>query len=183
MADVDELRLRRYRSRERVEVVALIAQGHGHRRRALLARVDHVARERGPAAHDLVARIERRLAQHVEAPVRAGPDGDLPERHAVSCRQCLVEAVDPAVRVAVELERGALHRLERGREGRERPLVGGELDDPLQAELALDVLDRFARLVGRQLLDGGPEEVRTRLGHGRTLPTAGRSRHVRRQPP
>src|SRR5205085_12430955 len=162
--DVDELRARRDGVRERVEVVAMVAQRHGDCRRSLLARVDHIAREGGPAADDLVAGVERRLAEHVDAAVGAGADGDLLERDPVTRGERFVEAIDAAVRVAVELAGGPLHRLEGGRKGRERALVGGELDDPLEAELALDVLDRLPRLVRRQLLDRRTEAWRT--GHG-----------------
>ena len=186
VADVDELRLRRRRVGERVEVVALVAERHGHRRRALLAGVDHVARKRRPAAHDLVAGVERRLAEHVEAAVRAGAHRDLLECDPVPRSQRLVQAVDAPVGIAVELASRLCHRLERGREGRERPLVRSELDDPVEAELALHVLDGPARLVRRQLVDRGSEEARARLGHGRTLPATTAtvaSRHVWRQPP
>ena len=55
-ADVDDLRPRTDRVRERVEVVAVVAERHPRRGRALLGGVDHVARERRPAADDLVAR-------------------------------------------------------------------------------------------------------------------------------
>src|SRR5262249_38847767 len=119
-----------------------------------------------PAAHDLVARVERRLAEHVETAVRARADRDLLELDAVARRERLVEAVDAAVRIAVELARRLSHRVERGREGRERPPVRGELHDPLEAELPLHVLDRLAGLVRRQLLDRGAEET---CGHARTL--------------
>src|SRR5204863_5738511 len=61
--------------------------------------------------------------------------------------------------IAVELARRALHCLERGGKRRERPLVRRELDDPLEAELALDVLDGLPRLVRRQLVDRRPKEV------------------------
>ena len=66
---------------------------------------------------------------------------------------------DAAVGIAVELEHAALHRLERGGERRERPLVRGELDDALQPELALHRLDRLARLVRDETVDRGAEEA------------------------
>src|SRR5581483_9035891 len=58
-----------------------------------------------------------------------------------------------------ELARGALHRLERGRKRRERPLVRRELDYPLEPELALHVLHRLPRLVRRQPLHRRPKEL------------------------
>ena len=168
VADVDDLRARRDRGEQRVEVVAVVAQRHEHRARALLAGVDDVARERRPAGDDLVARVEQRLAQRVEAAVRARSDADLLDRDAVPRRERLVQPVGAAVRVAVQARRGLLHRGERGRERRERALVGGELDDVVEAELALDVLDRLAGLIRRQRLDRGADEMAGRLvgGHG-----------------
>src|SRR5207253_11233119 len=47
----------------------------------------------------------------------------------------------------------------------ERPLVGGELDDALEAELALQLLDRLAGLVGDELGDCGCEEALGQDGH------------------
>ena len=123
-----------------------------------LQRVDHVARERGPAADDLVAGVENRLAQHVDAAVGAGPDADLLEGDAVPLGQRGVQGVRAAVGVAVQLPDAALDRLERSRERAERPFVRRELHDPREPELALHVLDRLPGLVRRQALDAGPEE-------------------------
>src|SRR5262249_40123924 len=118
------------------------------------------------AADDLVAGIEQRLAELVEAAVGAGTDDDLLEGDAVACGERVGQPVDAAVGVAVELACGALHRLERSPGRWERPFVRGELDDPLEPELALDVLDRLARLVGQQRLDRGTDERRVGVGHG-----------------
>ena len=142
----------------------MVAERHQLRGRTLLARVDHVARERGPAADDLVARIEDRLAQHVDAPVRPGTDADLLERNAVPRRERRMQRVRAAVGVAVQIPDAALHRLERGGKRLEGPFVRRELDDPGESELTLDVLDRLSRLVGRQALDAGPEERFAEIG-------------------
>jgi hypothetical protein len=61
--------------------------------------------------------------------------------------ECRAQAVRAAVRVAVQLTAHAFQCLERSRHGPERPLVRGQLDHALEAELALDLLDRLARLV------------------------------------
>ena len=61
VADVDELRARRHRGQQCIEVVAMVPQRHAHGFRPKLQPVDDVAGERGPAAHDLVARVENRL--------------------------------------------------------------------------------------------------------------------------
>ena len=66
-----------------------------------------------------------------------------------SCRSASAarSAEAAAVRVAVELRDRALDRLDRAGERPERPLVEAELDDPLEPQLALDLLDGLARLV------------------------------------
>jgi len=51
------------------------------------------------------------------------------------------------------------------RQRAERPLVRRELDHAVEAQLALDVLDRLAGLVRRQRLDARAEE-----SHGYTVP-------------
>ncbi len=80
-------------------------------------------------------------------------------RHAVLLRKRLGQPVRPAVGVAVQLADRALERLDRGRKGAELPFVRGELDDPLEPELALDLLDRLPRLVRNEPRDRGTKEV------------------------
>ena len=141
----------------------MIEQRHERRLGTLLARIDHIARERGPAADDPVAGIEDRLADHVDAPVRPGPDADLVEPHAVPDGQRLVQPVDAPVRVAIEVAGGGVEGFECGRKRAERPLVRGQLDHPVETELPLNVLDGLARLVRRQAVDAGPEESVTEV--------------------
>src|SRR5581483_8090421 len=119
-----------------------------------------------------------RLAQHVDAAVRAGTDRDLVGRDAVTLGERGVQAEGAAVRVAVQVARRALHRLGRSRERAERALVRGQLDHALEPELALHVLDRLARLVRRQRVDARPKERVAEIGepaasslfHAATLP-------------
>src|SRR5581483_2173839 len=158
LADVDELRARRDRGEQGVEVVRVVAQRDGVDGRALLRGVDHVAGEGRPAADDLVAGIERRLAEHVDAAVGAGADRDLVHRDAVAGGERLVQPVRAAVRVPVQALGRAGERLASGRERPERALVRGELDHALEPELALHVLDGLAGLIRRQGFDAGPEE-------------------------
>src|SRR5207248_11386730 len=167
VADVDDLRPLVDGVEERGEVVAVVAERNATDLRAELLRVDHVARERRPAAHDCVAGVERRLREAVDDPVGAGPERDLFEADPVPLRERLAQSVRASVRVAVELRRPARDRLERGREGRERPLVRRELDHALEAELALDLLDRLPRLVRDEAADGAPKEAV--VGHAETL--------------
>src|SRR5262245_6290415 len=147
MADVDELRAGRDRLEHRFEVVALVAQRHHRRRRAYFPGVDDVARERGPAADDLVPGVEDGLREAVDEPVGAGADGDLFEPDVVELGEGGPQAVGAAVRVAVQLGRAASDRLERRWKRTEWAFVRRELDDPLEPELALHLLDRFAGLV------------------------------------
>ena len=80
------------------------------------------------------------------------------------------EAHDVGTRAAIA---EVLRVLPDGRMYGERALVGGELDDALEPELALDVLDRLPRLVGRELVDRRADErparIRDASAHGRTL--------------
>ena len=76
------------------------------------------------------------------------PDDHLLERHARALGERRPQRDQtPPSGIAVQLARAALHRLERRRERRKRPLVRGELDDTLEPELALHGFDRLARLV------------------------------------
>ena len=146
---------------------------HAHGDAAELQRVEDVARERRPAGDDLVARVERRQADVADDRVRAGADGHLLEADAVPLGERAPEAPRAAVRVAVELERRALDRLLRGRERPVRPLVRGELDDALEPELALDLLDRLARLVRDEPVERGADRATGRRRPGRSAHVAG----------
>ena len=139
-----------------------------HRHRADLERVEHVARERRPAGHDLVARVERREHREADDRVRAGADRDLLEADAVAPRERLTEPVRAAVRVAVQLERGTRDRLLRARERAVRALVRRELDDALEAQLALDLLDRLPRLVRDEPRERGADQRRIDAGQPTT---------------
>src|SRR5207237_5085392 len=140
---------------------------------AELARVDRVARERGPAADDLVAGLEHRLAEAVHEPVGACTGSNLLEAQVEPLGEGRPEPVGATVRVAVQLGRAPLDRLARGRERPERAFVRGKLDDALEPELALHLLDRLARLVRNEIVDRGREEAVRNLGeppsHTQTL--------------
>src|SRR4051795_4478137 len=158
MAHVDELRARRDRLEERVEVIPVVAKGNANRARADLDRVEDVARERRPATDDLVAVVEGRLAQAVDDAVGPRADRDLLEADAVVCGERGAQLPRAAVGIAVQLTRAALEGFDRCREGRERALVRRELDDALEAEFALDFLDRLPGLVRDEVGDRAPEE-------------------------
>src|SRR5207247_390377 len=69
------------------------------------------------------------------------------------------QAVGTAVGVAVQLAGAALDRLARLRQRAEGALVRRQLDDALEPELALDLLDRLARLVRDEIVEGRLEEA------------------------
>ena len=155
----------------------MVAQRNLPRDCADLQRVDGVARERRPAAHDLVARVERELREIVDHPVGAGSGRDLLEADVVQLGQGRPEPPRAAVGIAVQVARLALDRLERGRKGPERPLVRRELHDPLEAELALHLLDRLPRLVRNEILHCRLEERVRDLGEAHPS-TLSRSRPI-----
>ena len=155
----------------------MVAERNLPRDGADLERVDHVAREGRPAAHDLVARVERELREVVDDPVGAGSVRDLLEADVVQLGEGRAEPPRAAVRIAVQVARLALDRLERGRERPERPLVRRELHDPLETELALHLLDRLPGLVRHQILHGRLEERVRDLGEGH-VSTLSRSRPI-----
>jgi hypothetical protein len=84
----------------------------------------------------------------------------------VQVRERVPEPPGAAVRIPVELARGACDRLLRSREGPVGPLVRGEFDDPLETELSLDLFDRLAGLVR--------DEVCERWSNRRPSASAGR---------
>ena len=108
-------------------------------------------------------------------PSAPAPTTTSSKRDAVPLCERGPQRADAAVRVAVQLARGALDRLERRRERRERPLVRGELDDAVEPELALHLLDRLSRLVRDEIRDRAAEEPVTSL----TRLVAGRARFLR----
>jgi hypothetical protein len=162
-----ELCPRRNRGEEGVDIDATVLQLHPHGVRTELQRIEHVARERGPRRHDLVAGIECRLADVPDYRVRSRCHDDLLEGDAVARRQHLPEPVAAAVGIPVRLGERTLDRLDRGGERAERPLVGRELDDPLEPELALHGLHGFAGLVRHEAVERRADQLRA--GPGKTL--------------
>src|SRR5262249_1149495 len=114
---------------------------------AELQRIEDEGDKRRPARDDLVTRLERRLAEVADHPVRSRADGCLFEAHAVQLRQAGTQPVTASVRVAVEVRDAGAKHLERCWKRAEWAFVRRELDDPLETELALHLLDRLARLV------------------------------------
>src|SRR5690606_17277981 len=102
---------------------------------------------------------EERLGDELEDLVGAAAEDELLGTHAELRGEPLAQPEAGAVGIAMHaVERGA-DRFERLRRGAERVLVRGELHDAVQAELALDLLDRLAGHVGRQRGDPGLHAV------------------------
>ena len=97
--------------------------------------------------------------------------GDLLEADVVPLGEGRTQAVGAAVRVPVQVPRLARERLERLGKRPVRPLVRGELDHPLEPELALHLLDRLPRLVRNEIPHGRLEERirKLRERHAATL--------------
>ncbi len=171
--DEDELRARRDRGEQSVEVDPLVGERDANGNAAELQWVEHVARERRPGCDHLVARVDEGLADVPDDRVGAGADRHLLEAHAVALCEGVPEAPGAAVRIAIELERRPRDRFLRIRKRPVRPLVGGELDDALEAELALHLLDRLARLVRDEPGERGTNQRRV-VAPCRVVHVAGR---------
>jgi Lon protease-like protein len=126
--------------------------------RPKLDRVEDVARERGPTTHDLVSRVENRERQVHHDRVGSRGDGDVLELDTVLLGERRPEAVGASVGVAVQLRCPSSDRFQSLGERPELALVRGELDNAVEAKLALDLLDRLPGLVRDQRAEGRTEE-------------------------
>src|SRR5205085_8297419 len=117
---------------------------------------------------NLVARLEDGLRQEVDDSVRTRSDRDLLETNVVPLCKRRAQSVRAAVGIPVEVACGSFHCFESGRKRPERSLVRRELDDTLQAELALDFLHRLARLVRNEFRQRRADEAA--VGHSVFLP-------------
>src|SRR5690606_30365243 len=118
----------------------------------------------------LVAGAEEGLGDQLEDLVGAAAEDELLGPHAELRGEPLAQPEARAVGIAVHAaERGA-DRLDGLRRGAERVLVGGELDHALQAQLALDLLDRLAGPGGIERGDPGLHAVGE--AHGAPSPGA-----------
>ena len=152
--DEDDLRHRGDRARHRLEIEAMLLQHH-HDADAPGRLDDHRVHDEGRVRDDrLVAGPEERADEQLDQLVRAVAEHDLVGRRSVFLGERLPQIEAAAVRVPVEVvERGEdrpLHAVGR----RQRVLVRRELDRVVDAQLALQLLDRLARLVRRD-----PEDV------------------------
>src|SRR2546425_6316039 len=102
----------------------------------------------------LVAGPEEGPHEQLDQLVRAVAEHDMVGRHAVLLGERLAQVEAAAVRVAVEVVERREDRLLHSVGWRQRVLVRRELDRVVDPELALQLLDRLARLVRRD-----PEDV------------------------
>src|SRR4051794_20856478 len=158
VAEVNDLRPATDRAEDRLDVIAVVREWHPLGDGSELERIEDVAREARPAADDLVSRVEQRERQVHEHGIRPGRQRHVLHVDAVALGERAAQKVGAAVRVAVELGRAPLDRLERLREGPVLALVGRKLDNPFQPEFTLHLLHRLARFVRDEALEGGSEE-------------------------
>ena len=96
--------------------------------------------------HRVVAGPEQRARDELDDLDRAVPGQDLLDRHAEVARERLPQLGRLGVRVAVDLPERPRARPRRPSARAERVLVRSQLDDVAQAQLALHLADRLARL-------------------------------------
>jgi hypothetical protein len=101
----------------------------------------------------LEARLQEGLGQQHQYVVGAIAERDLRRAHAEFRGELLLELMAAAVGVQPGVFERAVHGIEGPGAGAERILVGRELDDVREAELALQLFDRFAGHIGRQRTD------------------------------
>ncbi len=115
---------------------------------------------------DLVTGCQPATRDQFEHIVGAVAEGDLGAAHAEFFCQRSFQAEAGAVRVAVQVVEGVTCGLQRLVAGTKRIFVAGQLDDIADAELALELFNRLAGLVGLQLLHarvGQLDEITTHV--------------------
>ncbi len=171
-AEPDELGPRRDRRAHRRKVVVEVAQRH---------RDDTGLHELGrlgvPAVgevrhHDLVAGVAEQLRDELDDDLRAVTDDHVLGAHAVGLGEHVLEVEEALLGVLPEVVELAADGLQGARRRAPGVLVGGELDQVGEAELALHLLGGVAGDVLLQGEDGVPVAVLagpTFRGHGRGL--------------
>jgi len=163
----DELGARRDRGDQGVDITRQL----GGRRRGDEPAIHHLGREpvRQEAIHrgqDLIAGLACCDHELVQQVIGAVAEEDVVGVAAEPGRQAAAQRESGGIGIAMQL--GQRRRQRRQRPGRrpERVLVRGDLDDPGDAELALELLDRFPRLVDVQAGDmRWHEGARRRIRH------------------
>ena len=107
--------------------------------------------------HDLVARLHEQLGKQLDDRLAAVPDHDVLEVHTVVRRNSVLDVEEALLRVLPDVAELCLDGLKDARRGPVRILVGGELGDIAQAQLALHLIGRGAGDVLAQLEHRRPE--------------------------
>ena len=154
----------------------MVLQGHHHANPPRGLDDHRVHDERRVRDHRLLARAQEGPHDELDELVRAVAHDELVGGEAVAAGEGDPEVVGAAVRIPVEVRQGVGDGLEDALRGRQGVLVGGELDDIREAELALELLDGLARLVGRDAEDVIVGDGFPGHGHERLLRRPGRIR-------
>ena len=157
VAHDDHLGARRDRGDHRLEIVREIDQRYGHRRRLVQGADVPEDDERRIGEHDLVALLQQCVSEEHEELAGAVADRHLRGVTIEVGGQRRAQVGGVTVWVPVEFVEPADDRLFDLVEGRQRELVGGQLDDVAQPELAHHELDRPTGHVGDDALDRGDE--------------------------
>ena len=128
-------------------------QGYRDRFRTHPLHDDRVHGKGRPGEDRLVTGPEEALGDQLEDLVGAGTEDELVRLDSQPPGEGLAQTEARPVGIAVHALRRGSDRLDRLRRRSQRILVRGELDRALNPELALELLDRLARLVRLELGD------------------------------
>ncbi len=135
---------------QRVEVLAVVAVGRRDEPAAVARDVERERRIRAERADDRHARLDVQARDDAEERVDALTDDHVRRRHAVACRDRLLEVVVLGVAVLPAVGRCRVHRRDRARRGAEGALVGTEPRAERTSSRALQRLRADERHAGGQ---------------------------------
>jgi hypothetical protein len=165
IAHQDEPGTARDRRGHRLEVVGeLRVERHRNARRPRSLHDDRIHRERRPGIDDFVPFTQQDLREQLEDLVRTGTEDELLGSDREPTRERAAQLVARTIGIAVDVRGLRAHRLHGLRGRTERVLVRGQLDRAADAELALQLLDRLARLIRLECRDVGSDPLLE--GHG-----------------
>jgi len=115
--------------------------------------------------HRIAPRRKECLSHQIEQVVRAIPQGHLSRCHIQMTGQRLLQGMTAAVGIQGQAVQFSLNDPAHARRGTQRAFVGRQLDDVGNPQLPFQLLDRLARLVGRQIADSR-QGLRQEIGIG-----------------
>ena len=151
---------------QRVEVLAVVAVARRDEPAAVARDVEREGRIRAERGDDRHARLDVQASDDAEQCVDALTDDHVRRRHAVACRDRVLEVVVLGVAVLPAVARRLVHRRDGARRGAEGALVGTEPRAERTSSCALQRLRADERHAGGQLGD----DRRQRRGHRVSVP-------------